>query len=69
MLYKPNWEEAKERYDAFWNRSCIGRPALRVVARKSNTEIFIPKKVDLKTKWIDIDLIFRLDEIPSNELH
>jgi len=36
LLYKPDWEEAKERYRAWWAGEAIGRCALSVVVRKAN---------------------------------
>ncbi|NLC67401.1 MAG: trimethylamine corrinoid protein 2 [Clostridiaceae bacterium] len=32
--YKDNWEETKERFVAWWNRSSTGRPLMRIVAKR-----------------------------------
>jgi len=32
--YKENWKEAKEHFKAWWNRSKMDRPILRVIARR-----------------------------------
>ncbi len=34
MKYKDNWEETQERFIAWWNRSCVGRPLMKVVAKR-----------------------------------
>jgi len=34
MKYKENWEETKERFIAWWNRSSIGRPLMRIIVRR-----------------------------------
>ena len=34
MKYKENWDETKERFKAWWERSAIDRPMLRLVARR-----------------------------------
>lgn len=62
MLYKENWEQVKERYEAFWNRDCIDRPMLIVHANKTKgvERDYEHKKVDPVTKWTDINYI--LDE-------
>jgi 5-methyltetrahydrofolate--homocysteine methyltransferase len=33
LKYKPDWEMTKKRFTAWWGRSKIGRPALRIIAR------------------------------------
>lgn len=58
MYYKPDWEKAKERYEAFWNRSCIDRCAIRIVSNKKDVKPFASRKVDPVTKWTDTDYIF-----------
>ncbi|NPV53617.1 MAG: trimethylamine corrinoid protein 2 [Firmicutes bacterium] len=35
-MYKRDWGEAKERFIAWWNHSSIGRPMLRIIARRSH---------------------------------
>lgn len=32
--YQPRWNEVKERFEAWWNRSSCGRPLMRVVAQR-----------------------------------
>lgn len=34
MKYKDNWEETKERFKAWWNRSSIGRPLMKIEAKR-----------------------------------
>jgi hypothetical protein len=34
MKTKPNWEETKERFIAWWNHSSLGRPLLKIVGRR-----------------------------------
>lgn len=34
MRYKENWEEAKQRFKAWWEHSKIDRPVLRLIARR-----------------------------------
>lgn len=63
MLYKENWDQAKERYQAFWNRSCIDRCALRVVSKKKGVFFAQPQPADIFKKWTDIDYI--LDNVEA----
>jgi hypothetical protein len=59
LLYKPDWEETKERYKAWWAHEYFGRCALAVTAPKKNPPD-LPRPPDPKTveeKWYDLDLI------------
>ncbi len=38
LLYKPDFEEARRRWDAFWAGEIIGRPCLHVVVPKEGAE-------------------------------
>ncbi len=57
MLYKPDWQEAKERYNKWWNGEYFGRPLLWVTAPKDNPpDTPEPEPhTTLKQKWYDID--------------
>jgi hypothetical protein len=35
MKYKENWEDTEKRFRAWWDRSSIGRPMMKVVARSN----------------------------------
>ena len=61
LLYKPDWPEAKKRLDAFWNGGSIGRPFVRVTARKSEKTV-IPYEGTMKEKILDIDYRVRDEE-------
>ena len=39
MKYKDNWEDTKQRFEAWWSRSSLGRPMLRVASKKPAQEI------------------------------
>lgn len=34
LKHKPDWEETKKRFDAWWNRSCIDRPMMRICCKR-----------------------------------
>ena len=36
MLNKTNWEQTKQRWNAYWNRSLTGLPLMCIVAEKPN---------------------------------
>ena len=38
LSFKPNLDEARERWRAFWNKDIIGRPCCAVTARKEGAE-------------------------------
>lgn len=64
MLYKPDWEIAKQRYDAFWRRDCIDRCALWVVSKKKGVKYYVPENANPAKKRMDIDYI--LDNVEKS---
>ncbi len=59
MLYKPDWEETKERYKAWWAHEYFGRCALSVTAPRKNPPAIPepPKAKSIEQKWYDLDWI------------
>jgi len=57
MLYKPDWEETKERYRAWWNHDCIGRAAIAVTAPRDNVSEAPPPAMPATPleRWTDLD--------------
>ena len=47
MLYKPDWDMTKKRFEAFWNREILDRCMVAVTARKDNpaTSEYPPEEV------------------------
>lgn len=39
LNHKPNWPEAKERFNAWWNRSSIDRPMMQITARRDDADL------------------------------
>ncbi|NQT94341.1 MAG: hypothetical protein HQ559_16400 [Lentisphaerae bacterium] len=59
LQYKPDWEETKERFLAWWNHEYFGRCALAVTAPKDNPPD-LPEPASPKSiwhQWHDLDLI------------
>lgn len=56
MLYKEDWEQAKERFLAWWNGEIIDRVSLQVRAPRKN---YRPRPLtppsSLEARWTDID--------------
>jgi 5-methyltetrahydrofolate--homocysteine methyltransferase len=61
MEFKPDFEAAVERVEAFWARDCIDRCALRVVARR---EDYTPlaEDVDVLRRKTDVDIVVKRAE-------
>ena len=38
MMYKENWEEAREKWTNYWKHQNTGRPLMCVIARKPEIE-------------------------------
>jgi 5-methyltetrahydrofolate--homocysteine methyltransferase len=64
MKYKENWEETKERFKAWWNRSKIGRPMLRIIAkRKTPLEELEPIEPPKTPEELHLDVERRVKEM------
>jgi len=60
MLYKDNWQQARERIEAFWANDCIDRPAIALTAPRSESlpgPAPPPAADDLLTRWTDPDYV------------
>src|ERR1039458_2135878 len=59
LLYKPDWEEAKQRYLAWWAHDYFGRCALSVTAPKKNPPAMPepPRAKSIEQQWYDLDFI------------
>jgi len=59
LLYKPDWEEAKQRYKLWWNHEYFGRCAICVTALKSGrgnkTPPAVPEKIE--DRWFDLEYL------------
>ncbi|MBI2438512.1 MAG: hypothetical protein HYV36_06850 [Lentisphaerae bacterium] len=58
LLYKPDWEETKQRYRSWWAHEYFGRCALAVTAPKKNPPATPPPDAQtIGQKWYDLDWI------------
>jgi 5-methyltetrahydrofolate--homocysteine methyltransferase len=48
MLYKPDWEQARQRFEAWWEGEIIDRAAIQVIARRDGAE---PVSDDYDAWW------------------
>lgn len=64
LLYKPDWEETKERFKKWWTGEYFGRCAMAVYApisdRRNLKEPPLPEKTE--DRWLDFDYLIRLNE-------
>ncbi len=57
---KPEYEQSKKRYDAFWEREIVDRPPVSIDISIENPKKIPEKKYSsFKEKWLDID--FRVE--------
>jgi hypothetical protein len=59
LLYKPDWEQAKQRLTAWWNCAAVDRCALAVWAPKDGAERVSPPPLPAKMedRWLDLDYL------------
>ncbi|UCH33660.1 MAG: hypothetical protein JSV65_13965 [Armatimonadota bacterium] len=64
LLYKPDWEETKERYLAWWAGAYFGRCALAVTAPRADARDAKPPTApsDPVQRWTDLDYIAALND-------
>jgi hypothetical protein len=59
LLFKPDWEETKVRFRAWWNHDYFGRCALAVCAPRDNPPTLPtpPDPCSIREKWYDLERI------------
>lgn len=59
LLYKPDWEEAKLRYEAWWAHEALDRCLVQVTAPRANVPYEEPPKMPEKVedRWLDLDFL------------
>jgi len=64
LLYKPDWEQARQRMLAWWNHEALGRCALAVTAPRADTPAGDPpaRPATALQRWTDLDYIAALNE-------
>ena len=58
LKYKPDWEEAKARFNAWWQRSSIDRPAIQVLGiydEPLEPLIEIPEPADDRDRFLNVE--------------
>jgi hypothetical protein len=64
LLYKPDWEETKERLAAWWAHEDIGRCAISVTAEKTGVPQAAPPPLppNVADRWLDLDYLRAVHE-------
>lgn len=64
LLYKPDWEQTKERFLAWWDGEIIGRCAIAVTAPRSGISTaeapVFPSKIE--DRWTDFEFLHAVNE-------
>ena len=63
LEYKPDWEDAKSNYRAWWEREYFGRCAIAVYAPKKGVKLRRPPlPAKLEDRWLDLKYLAKLNE-------
>jgi hypothetical protein len=63
VLYRPDWEQAKERIEAWWEKKMVDRVAIQVTAPSSVcAKLFIEQPKTIEGQWTDIEWILERAE-------
>jgi len=58
MSFKPDWEQAAKRFEAWWAGEIIDRVCLQVVAPKENvTRKHVPAPTTLEERWTNVEYV------------
>ncbi len=59
LLYKPDWDETKQRYEAWWAHEYFGRCAIAVIAPRSDVAPKEPPRLPdrVEDRWLDFDYL------------
>jgi 5-methyltetrahydrofolate--homocysteine methyltransferase len=56
VMIKPDWEESRKRFEAWWHRGCLDRVLLQVLApNEAKPEEKPPEPNTLEEKWLSAD--------------
>ena len=72
LMYKEDWDEAKRRYQAWWNGEYFGRCGLAVTAPRDGIDADEPPPARPDTpeqRWTDLDYIRAADIGKSGSCH
>jgi len=64
LQYKGDWEEAKQRYNAWWRREKMDRPLLWITARRDAFADDHPPAApkDIEARWTDLDYLAAIND-------
>ena len=64
LAYKPDWEQTKRRYEAWWAHEAIGRAAMAVTAPKGRPPSVVapPRPGTPEQYWTDLDYMSAVSE-------
>ena len=64
LLYKPDWEQTKERFRAWWAHEDFGRCALAVTALRQGMQSIPPPAMPerIEDRWLDFDYLHAINE-------
>ena len=56
LLYKPDYDMTRQRFEAFWHREIIDRPPVSIAMRKEGSAPVMARKyATYEEQWLDID--------------
>jgi hypothetical protein len=64
LAYKPDWEQTKRRYEAWWAHEALGRAAMAVTAPKDRPPPVVapPRPATPEQYWTDLDYMSAVSE-------
>ena len=71
LLYKPDWDEARKRYEAWWAHEALDRCAIQVTAPRAGAERSPrPERPETpEARWTDLDYISECNELAFLETY
>jgi hypothetical protein len=70
LLYKPDWDDTKKRYEAWWAHELLDRCAISVVSPRTDALSLVPPALPdkLEDRWLDFEYISALNDYQLSRL-
>jgi hypothetical protein len=55
LISSPEWQQSRERFEAWWHGEIVDRPLLQIGAPKKNAPSTLQPPANLQQQWLDVD--------------
>jgi len=60
MLYKPDWEKTKQKFEEYWNRENHDRPLVLITGRRQDAKVSaVSEPKNIRDRWLDFEYVLK----------